>query len=318
MARRIAGRRRKGMSFVATVLLLIILAVGYLFADNKNTNPFEQQSPPITPDGSAMTVKFMDVGQGDSTLIVFPDSKTALIDAANPGDGEDIVNYLSNLGVSKIDYVIATHPHADHIGGMAYIISHMEVGQIFAPRVAAEDVPTSKTYETFLNEIKENSLKLSAARGGNILFEGEGYRAECLAPNKDRYDGLNNYSVVVKIVHGQNTLLFTGDAESDVEEELVSKAYDLNCDLLKVGHHGSSSSSTEEFLEKVSPKYAVISCGRDNSYGHPHGETLRAFDKLDSLETLYRTDVHKTVTAVSDGKGNFSFETGGGTVAGED
>lgn len=318
MARRMAGRRRRGISFVVTVLLLIVLGVGHLFADNENVNPFSQQSTPITADGSSMSVSFMDVGQGDCTLISLPDGKYVLIDAANPGDGDNIVSYLSELGISKIDYVIATHPHADHIGGMAYIISNMEIGQVFAPKVAAEDVPTSKTYENFLNEIKANNIKLSAAKGSNVLFEGEGYRVECLAPNKDRYDGLNNYSIVVKIVHGENTLLFTGDAESEVEEELALKGYDLDCDLLKVGHHGSSSSSGAEFLEAVSPRYAVISCGRDNSYGHPHEETLSAFEKLEGLEMLYRTDLHKTVTAVSDGKGGFVFETGGETVAGED
>jgi beta-lactamase superfamily II metal-dependent hydrolase len=273
-----------------------------------------QDNNPVSSDENSMTVSFLDVGQGDSILIKLPDGKHALIDAANPGDGADILDYLSNEGVNRLDYIVATHPHADHIGGMAYIIENTEVGQIFAPKIASSDVPTTKTYENFLLSIKEKGLKITAAKGGNTLFEGEGYKAQCLAPNSDKNNGLNNYSVVFKLTYGEDVFLFTGDATSEIENEIISKGYDIDCDVLKVGHHGSHSSSSERFLNAASPQYAVISCGRDNSYGHPHGQILTAFSKLEGLSALYRTDVHKTITAVSNGNGDIKFYTNGKTV----
>ena len=316
MARRV-GRRRSGLSFVATVVVLIFLAIGYFYGENKGSTVNNSSATVVQSDDS-MTVEFLDVGQGDSIFITLPDSKTLLIDAANPGDGDEISSYLSAKGVTKIDFLVATHPHADHIGGMAEVINNFEIGQIFAPKVAASDVPTSKTYENFLTAVQNKGLKITAAKGGSTLFEGDGYLAQCLAPNKESYDGLNNYSIVFKLTHGSNTFLFTGDAEAEVEEEIIDYSYNLDCDVLKVGHHGSSSSSSSEFLEAVSPKYAVISCGKDNSYGHPHTETLTSLNNLEGLEKIYRTDDDGTVTAVSDGNGGIAFAVGGETVAGED
>lgn len=291
----------------------IVIALGFWYLSLKDDIDLQDNNP-VSSDENSMTVSFLDVGQGDSILIKLPDGKHVLIDAANPGDGADILDYLSNEGVKMLDYIVATHPHADHIGGMSYIIENTQVGQIFAPKIASSDVPTTKTYENFLLSIKEKGLKITATKGGNILFEGEGYKAQCLAPNNDKNNGLNNYSVVFKLTYGEDVFLFTGDATSEIENEIISKDYDINCDVLKVGHHGSHSSSSERFLNAASPKYAVISCGRDNSYGHPHGQVLTAFSKLEGLSALYRTDVHKTITAVSNGNGTIKFYTNGKTV----
>lgn len=305
--------RRRKTPFVAIVISVLAIAYFLFGGAIEKQNPFDDKSPAVT-DESAMTVQFLDVGQGDATFITLPDGKTVLIDAANPGDGDELVKYLNKKAVEKIDYLVATHPHADHIGGMKEVIEGFSIGQIFAPKVATQDLPTSKTYENFLNAVKDKGLKLTRAQGGNILFEGEGYKAECLSPLYDEAEGLNNYSVVIKLHHGENKFLFMGDAEEIAEKQILNGGLNPECDVLKCGHHGSSSSGTAEFLKAASPKFAVISCGADNSYGHPHKETLEAFENLEGFEKLYRTDKDKTVTAVSDGKGSIRFSVGGDSV----
>lgn len=309
--------RTKKLSVISIIISVIAVAYFLFGGVFEKENPFGNETPTIS-DKSSMTVQFLDVGQGDSTFIMLPDGKTALIDAANPGDGEKLVLYLKTKGVKNIDYLIATHPHADHIGGMKEIIEGFDIGQIFAPKIATSDLPTSKTYENFLTAVKDKGLKLTRAQGGNILFEGEGYKAECFSPLYETAEGLNNYSVVIKLHHGENKFLFMGDAEEISENQILDKGFDPECTVLKCGHHGSSTSNSPNFLKAASPKFAVISCGVGNSYGHPHWETLKALESLSGFEKLYRTDKDKTVTAISDGKGNVSFTVGGVSLISED
>ena len=299
--------RKKSKSILSLILIVVVLlfgarqvAVNY-FSDDVSSNVF---SATVTPAENEVTLSafFLDVGQADCELFTLPDGKILLVDSGERGDGEKLVDHLKNLGISKIDYLLATHPHSDHIGGMSDVIDSFEIGKIFAPKVAANDVPTSKTYEDFLNSVKNKNLKITKAAAGSTLFEGENYKAECFAPCGSDYDGLNNYSAVVKITFGIHSFLLTGDAEYISEKEMLSAGYNLDCDILKVGHHGSSSSSSEDFLKKASPKYAVISCGADNSYGHPHEETLTALKNLKGLDTVFRTDKDKTITFTVDGK----------------
>jgi len=249
-----------------------------------------------------LIAEFLDVDQADCELFYLPDGKIMLIDAGNRGDGEKIVGYLKNKEISKIDYLIATHPHADHIGGMSDIVDSFDIGKIFIPRVATDDVPTSKTYNDFLTSVQNKGLKFTAAKAGTILFEGENYKAECFSPCSADYDELNDYSITVKLTYGVHSFLLTGDAEALSEKEMLNAGYDLDSDVLKVGHHGSSSSSSKEFLNKVTPKYAIISCGTDNSYNHPHDETINALKKLKGLEKILRTDTDKTIIFTSNGK----------------
>ena len=225
-----------------------------------------------------------------------------LVDAGERGDGEEIVEYLKSKKISKIDYLIATHPHSDHIGGMSDVVDSFEIGKIFAPKVPNKQVPTSKTYKEFLTSVQNKGLKISSAKAGTTLFEGVDYKAECFAPNSSEYDELNDYSVVVKLTYGVHSFLLTGDAEALSEGEMIKAGYDLESDVLKVGHHGSSTSSSKAFLAAVSPRYAVISCGTDNTYGHPHKETLDSFKRLGGLEKTFRTDIDKTIIFKADGK----------------
>jgi len=243
-----------------------------------------------------LTVSFINVGQGDSIFIQTPSGKTMLIDAGMPEMGERVIDYIKSRGVNKIDILVGTHPHADHIGGIPAVIENFQIGKFYMPKVTT----TTKTFEDVLRAAKAKGLSINVAKAGLTLDLGEGIKAEMIAPNSAYYDDLNNYSAVIKITYKNTAFLFTGDAEKESEQEMLNRGYDLKADVLKVGHHGSSSTTTWAFLKAVSPKYAVISVGKGNDYGHPHKETM---EKLKSLGiTVYRTDECGTIVAVSDGK----------------
>lgn len=299
--------KKKLFAGVLGAVLLLACAIVFTGCDLKNTlspqessQPSASQTTPATPAGKTADVYYLDVGQADSQLIRLPDGTNILIDAGDRGTANQIVPYLKNLGVKKIDLLIATHPHADHIGGMANVINGLEIGKIYLPRVDDSQTPTTKTYENMLKAISDKNLKMTQAKAGMTVYEADGAKVEFLAPNSKKYDDLNNYSIVTKLTYGNTSFLFTGDAESESESEIVRNYPDsLACDVLKLGHHGSSTSSSDRFLEIVQPRYAVISCGVDNDYGHPHREIV---NKMDDFQVLtYRTDTQGTIRAVSDG-----------------
>ena len=248
-----------------------------------------------TPEASALknlVVHYIDVGQADSIFIELPNNETLLIDAGNEENGPQIVNYIKALGYNKINYLVATHPHADHIGGMAYVVNNLTIGAIYMPKVTT----TTQTYADLLTAIASKGLTVTTAKAGVSLININDFKVVMLAPNKDQYDDLNNYSAVIKITYKNNSFLFMGDAEELSENEITG---DVSADVLKVGHHGSSSSTSQTFLNKVNPKYAVISVGADNDYGHPAQTTL---DKLTAIgATIFRTDKDGTVIFTSDG-----------------
>lgn len=244
---------------------------------------------------NALTVSYIDVGQGDSTLVSLPNGEKMLIDAGISDAYEKIDSYLQMLNVGKIDYLIATHPHADHIGGMRKIVENYEIGKIYMPNAVTD----TATFEKLLLAIKNNGYTVNAVVGGMTILEGDNLKIEALAPNSDKYDSLNNYSIVLKITFGIRSFLFTGDAEKLSENEMLEKGYDLSADVLKAGHHGSSTATSKKFLTAVNPEYAVISCGKDNEYGHPHKEVVELFEKFGIR--YFRTDTDGTVTAVCDG-----------------
>lgn len=249
---------------------------------------------------STLKVHFLDVGQADSILIQTGEH-FMLIDAGNNNDAEFVVKYLKGLGVTKLDYVVGTHPHEDHIGGLDIVIDTFEVGKVLMPKVTH----TTKTFEDVLLAIKNKGLKITAPTPGSTLEIGEA-KAEVLAPNSTSYEDLNNYSLVLRLIHGENAFLFTGDAEAVSEKEILQEEFTIVSDVLKVGHHGSSTSTTTAFLEEVKPDYAIISVGKDNSYGHPHQETLDNLIKQGIK--IYRTDKQGTITITSDGQ-TLKFET---------
>ncbi|HHW46572.1 MAG TPA: MBL fold metallo-hydrolase [Clostridiales bacterium] len=246
-----------------------------------------------------LLIEILNAGQADCILITLPGNRYILIDGGNNNDGQKLVDYLKSKTISNIDFVIATHPHEDHIGGLDLIISSFDIGKIYMPKIHDSDVPTTKTYEDFLDAVSNRGYKISPAKAGSTLLDEGNLKLEFFAPNSDNYNNLNNYSAVIKLTYGNTRVLFAGDAENVSENEMLKAGFNLKCDILKVGHHGSNSSTTKEFLEAVDPKEAIISCGMGNQYGHPHAETLQ---KLQAAGiNIHRTDQDGTVIITLDG-----------------
>lgn len=250
-----------------------------------------------------LKVHFIDVGQADSILIQ-QGNQAMLVDAGNKADDKTVKSYLDKVGVKELNTVIGTHPHEDHIGGMDYIINSFKIGKVYMPKATA----TTKTFENVLTAIKNKGMSITSPKVGESFNIGQ---AKCtiLAPNGTKYEDLNNYSIVVKVEFGQNSFLLTGDAEAISEMEMVKANANLKADVLKVGHHGSKSSTCANFLSSVNPKYAVISVGKGNDYGHPAQATM---DRLKSANIqVFRTDENGTIIATSDGKTiNFNVQPG--------
>ncbi|MGN0470236.1 MAG: ComEC/Rec2 family competence protein [Acutalibacteraceae bacterium] len=235
---------------------------------------------------------YIDVGQGDSEFIELPDGTTMLIDAGTADYGETVVDYIKNLGYSKIDYLVGTHPHADHIGGMQKVVQSFDIGSVYMPKASTN----TKTYENLLTEIKNKGLKIKSAKAGVSIISEDNLKVDILAPNSSEYDELNNYSAVVKITYKNNKFLYMGDAEKLSEDEIKA---DVSADVIKIGHHGSTSSSSKNFVKKVKPQYAVICVGKDNSYGHPKDTIIKRWKDIGAK--ILRTDEDGSITITSDG-----------------
>ena len=262
------------------LLAMLLLLTGCQFT--------AQKAEPL----SGMEITYLDVGNADCEIIRMEDGTNIVIDAGTKDQSGNIIRALKRKGIRKIDYLIATHPHADHIGGMEDIIDSAEIGTVVFPSV----VHTSKTYENLLKKIKEKEIPAVKAESGVVLHETDRCKIQLVAPKKDeKYESLNNYSAVLHIAYGNTTFLFAGDAEKLSENEMLN--YEIRSDVLKVGHHGSRTSSSEKFIAKVNPRIAVISCGKDNEYGHPHQETLETLKNAE----VYRTDKNGDIIIHTDG-----------------
>lgn len=270
---------------IITSLICLVAMSGCFKTDDSKTASVPDNSP-------LLTAHYIDVGQGDSIFIELPNKKTMLIDAGESKYSKTVSQYIKALGYSKIDYLVATHPHSDHIGGLKGIINDFELDKIYMPDV----VHTSKTYENLLLAISDKQKKITKAKAGVNISSSDNLSIDIVAPVKDKYKSLNNYSVVIKIKYFNRSFLFTGDAESESEGEITA---DVKADVLKVGHHGSSTSTTQKFLDAVNPSYAVISVGKDNDYNHPNAETIKKLEKKGC--TLLRTDKNGNIVIKTDG-----------------
>lgn len=250
--------------------------------------------PSATKLDNKLKVHFIDVGQGDSILIEYQ-QKNILIDAGPEKSTTVLLDYLNKLAIKKLDIIIATHPHEDHIGGMSEVIRKFQVGKIYMPKVSH----TTSTFTDLLLAISGKGLKISPAKAG-VKFSLGDLQGLFVAPNSDYYEDLNDYSAVLKLTYSETAFLFEGDAEKLSEQEMLASGFDIQANVLKVAHHGSNSSSTRTFLKTVNPKYGVISVGKDNTYGHPTFNTLKSFATLGV--DVFRTDELGTITIVSDGK----------------
>ncbi len=240
--------------------------------------------------------KSIDVGQGDSSLIQV-NNKNILIDAGPYESKDYLINYLKNLNIKTLDYVIATHPHEDHIGSMNSIIKTFNINNFLAPKV----YHNTESFLSMVNELNKKSLKINIIKKGtdDFIDLGNNTKVYVFSPIKDTYDNLNNYSPIIKIVYGNTSFLFTGDAEEDLEKEVLITNSNLSSNVLKIAHHGSSTSTTENFLSAVSPNISVISVGINNSYKHPSIKTLNLLEKYNIK--YYRTDEDGTIIIKSDG-----------------
>ena len=245
------------------------------------------------PIKGELEVHFLDVGQADCTLIKC-DGYTMLIDTGLDDQGTKIQNYLRKQGIERLDYLVLTHSDADHIGSADVIMTKFEIGTIFMSDFEKE----TKTYKNLLKMINDNQIHYLSPAVGNVYALGSA-SFQILAPNEE-YDKPNNTSIALLITHGENTFLFTGDAEKASEEDMLNTGLDLAADVFHAGHHGSKTSNTQEFIDAVMPRYAVISCGEDNIYGLPDAEVLNRFREKEMM--VYRTDEQGTIVAMSDGQ----------------
>lgn len=351
MAKRKKSKTVKKLNAKQIVILLIlalIVAVAYYVYVHVNEKPTPPSSLEISGELKRdLKVHFVDVGQGDSIIIEFPNDVNMLIDAGDGAKENDakLLNYVDKLKIKRFDYLLATHCDKDHIGGMDVVFENYEVGYVFRPfnlynGKNASDFSdnfnqgltgsqkgtecSTETYYKFLSYVQNKKCDwefFNRESGLSIKLENEGKEYLCkmefLTPTANKtsiaYSNKNDYSPIVLLEYCGNKLLFTGDAEEAVEKEFLAaydeENYDVQVDVLKVGHHGSRSSSSQAFLSRLKPEYAVISCGKDNKYAHPHQETLDnlTVNAVDwSGATVFRTDLHGnivvTVSIPNDGE----------------
>jgi len=276
------------------MLFCVLLSFSSCIEQDTNNSSSSITSPIETEHGrnDGLVVHYLDVGQGDSIFIELPNGECMLIDASVSKYKEFIADSIKRYGYEQIDYVVATHNHADHIGGMTYILDTFEIGCIYLPDASA----ATQTYITMAETIIKNDIKAVIAQAGEVVIDEQELKAVFLAPFEIDENDQNKNSAVLYLSYGETSFLFMGDADIEIEQQIGK----VDCDVLKVGHHGSRTASDSAFLEYASPTYAIISCGEGNSYGHPHKE---AIDRLTYCGAqILRTDLLGTITIHSDGK----------------
>ncbi len=304
------GRRKNNINFlVYTVIILAIASFatlatlsenGYLGFDFPRWSDFGTVFSKIDDvEESEVRVHFIDVGNADCTLIESPEGNI-LIDAGESDDKSTILQYLRKLDVGKLDYVFATHPHDDHIGSMAKVLESFEIGEFIMPEMPEALIPTTDVYQNLLQTISDKNINMQYAEAGRIINLGD-LTLRLLTP-LDEYDSINNMSIVIKLTYKSFSVMLTGDAEQTVEKDILETydASELKADVLKVGHHGSATSSSEAFINAVDADYYYIPCGTGNSYGHPSTETMNTLK--DAGGAIFRADYDGTVVFLSDGE----------------
>ena len=293
-------KQQSGWVMVFLFIMLFLAAAYVLFNRQGETAP--------SAEGSSLQVHFIDVGQADAALVIC-DGHYMLIDGGNAEDSDLVYSYLERHGAKNLDYMVASHAHEDHIGGLSGALNYAKVDTALCPVTEY----SSKVFQNMVKYLEQQGKSLTVPAPGNKFDLGSA-RVEILGPVQE-YDDTNNTSIVLRIDYGETSFLFTGDAEAESEEVVLNDGYLLDSDVLKCGHHGSSSSTSHLFLAEVAPQFAVISCETGNHYGHPHRETLAALDAAGV--TVYRTDEDGTVLAESNGN-TIAWTTGLESVKGKE
>ena len=322
-------RRKKKGGLFGTVLVLVIAAGAFLWQQedyrqmalswlDDTFHETTKDSSQSLSDGNAVQnvegeakIWYLDVGQADSMLLQLPNGNEweyVLIDAGTGQTEEALVSWLQEQGVTDITAVIATHPHEDHIGGMDAVLEAIPVESLYMPEVKESLTPTTRCYEQMLDAAEAQQVQAVKGQSGVTVYEEDGVKLELVGPEPQKEsDDLNEYSLVAKLTVGGKSFLFTGDSSEQAEADMIEAGEDLKADVLKIGHHGSSTATTKAFLQAVNPQVAVISCGKDNSYGHPHEETMQRLQE--KAMTIYRTDEDGTILATCDGT-SIEWQTG--------
>lgn len=302
-----ASNPRKTKINLASAALLagiaLLVALGFLPGWLGHSGWGELLFPGEAARAHSVAVHFIDVGQGDSILLV-AGGEAMLIDGGERGQEETVIRYLREQGVEELRYVVSTHPHSDHLGGLAYgVLEAFPIREVIAPRLPEEIMPDTRTYERFLTVLarlqEEQGTKMTPAQPGKKYKLGGG-EFTVLGPIEISQDNMNDNSVVIHFHYRDFSVLLMGDAEKSAENLLIAQwGANLDADILKAGHHGSKTSSNKKFLDVVTPEAAVITCGTGNSYKHPHEDTLERLE--DRGVTVYRTDLDGDVVIRSDG-----------------
>ena len=291
MSKRRSKKNDKQIITIISFLIVLATAIlgGELFLKTDKNSEATQASSNVLSD--KLEVDFIDVGQADS-ILVSNKNETMLIDAGNNENGNDVVKFIKEKGIAKINYLVGTHPHADHIGGLDDVInSDLEIENVYMPKIQTN----TKTFEDVLDSLKNKNLKVTAPKKGDTFKIGEA-NCEVMTDTILDKENLNLSSIVIRLEFGENSFLFMGDAETENEKTINWP----KTNLLKVGHHGSNTSSSQSFLNQVKPEYAIIMAGKDNSYGLPKQKILDGLNKIGAK--IYRTDELGTIVVISDGK----------------
>lgn len=310
---------------IRLVLLVLVLATYFYFEyiyipkddvanSNENiisTTEESSSSSSIVSDGDILTVYMWDVGQGDSTLFVQGDTKL-LIDCGSSDSNDTLIHDLQNIGIEDIDYFIGTHPHEDHMGELYDVLSNFTIKNIYIPYTPNV---TTKYYTKALELAKSQNISFYSPTVGDTLNIGKA-TVLFLAPSSEKYSNTNNYSIATKISFGDIDFLFTGDAETLAEDEIIATGYDLDCEIMKAGHHGSDTSNSDELLDAVTPDIVLISAGVGNTYDHPIESILNKYQERGI--TIFRTDECGDIIITTDGKSiKFNCEPGDYKTASE-
>lgn len=307
------GRKKKlTKALLAIIILVLVIIVETVITSDEQQEPeqpnisnsqTQEQPTEVTGD---LKLHMIDVGQADSFLFVKGD-KVALVDCGTRSTGKDAVEYIKSLGITRIDYVFGTHPHDDHMGGMYDIITNFEIGKIIIPQVKEGQV-TANWYIKLMKQIVEKNYEVEYSKTGNEYSLGDA-KIQIVWQSELEQDNVNNYSNIIKVCLGDMDVLMTGDAETEIEEEVLRSGVQIDAEILKVGHHGSDTSSSDIFLDDVNPDYGLISCKVGNKYEHPTKDTI---EKLQQREVeVYRTDECGTVIATITPSGvTFNCEPG--------
>lgn len=299
------SNKRKKKEKIVIVIAIILFAFSLLmcFLENNGIyswtdlkNDTSTLNGPANPD-SNFSVYYLDVGQGDCSIVKSNDA-VMMIDTSTDNHAVDIQEALLSLSIEKIDYLVITHQHDDHMGSAKAIIDKYEVSNIIMPKLSEINMVTTSSYENLLKSIANNKVNAIPATVGDSFKLGEAI-VQIFSPSQQDED-LNNMSVVLKVTYGETSFIFQGDAEKSIEKQLLNSDFDLSADVIKLGHHGSNTSSTDKYLKAVNPQYAIISCGADNSYGHPHDEVIDRLKKNDI--DFFVTALTGDITVTSDGK----------------